>query len=849
MARRAGGGRTLIEWGRPAARSRREERRRTVKTITWGCALTALAAGLASPAVAQEQPSPAAAQEAQAPASAAETAPVQEASAPDANVAGSDVVVTARRREERLQDVPVAATVVDQQQIRQFDLTSVANIRLAAPEITLDRGFTGSATSISLRGVSSSAIDAGVEQSVLLDFDGMAISRGRILNDALFDVESLTVLKGPQAVFFGKNSPGGVVSVRSAAPGKTFNGYIRTGYEFTSNNKQVEAAVGGPIGEGAGARLAVFLSDSDGYIRNQNQGVPNLVFGGVTGTPILPPAQSKLGAEKKIAVRGTVTYDNGSGFDASVKVLASRYEGQGLQSFSEIMGCPPSRPKPGTVGGLIDPTGDCKLNDRSSQGWADPVILANWPEVRRNNGGRPYSRNDSFLPVLTLNYDTGNIALTSVTGYYGYDYVSQGNADATSYAYFWSYSNEENGSFYQELRATSSFEGALNFAAGGHYENNNRTLFVGGINGSQPRDPATGRYHTYDNEQNNKSEAWSVFGQLVLNITPQLELAGGARYTRQTNELNSYTTYRNPLATTVSPVGRVVAGEKTQDNVSPEATLTWRPTRDLTIYGAYKTGFLAGGYSNPGIVSSVATIDTLSFDEEKVDGGEIGIKGSLLNGRLNASLTGYRYIYKGLPLTSLVALSATAVTYVTQNAANTKVQGLEFETSYRGPAGLILRASASYNDAKFESFDRAQCWTGQTLAQGCLVDPVTRGTYQNLSGRPVYRAPKWIATAGAVKTFDLADGLEATINADVRYSSGYFTGVNLNPYSYQNKYLLLNAGARLGSAGGWSVAVIGRNLTNRRYGTLGIDKPGGIGEVFTVAGEPRAVVLQLETKF
>jgi len=816
-------------------------------TFCWSSAYGALAIALSTPAVAQERPDPASGQETQAPVSAVAEAPAQETGT-SAEVTGSDIVVTARRREERLQDVPVAASVVGVAQIRQYDLTSVANIRLAAPEITLDRGFTGSATSISLRGVSSSAIDAGVEQSVLLDFDGMAISRGRILNDALFDIESLTVLKGPQAVFFGKNSPGGVVSVRSAAPGDKLNAYVRAGYEFTNDAKQVEAAVGGPIGDGAGARLALFMSDSEGYIRNQNHGVPDLVFGANTGNAVMPPAQSRLGAEKKIALRGTVTYEAGDAFSASFKVLASHYEGQGLQSFSEVMGCPPSRTKPGTVGGLIDPTGDCKLDDRSSQGWAPAVIIANWPQVLRHNDGKPFSSNDSFMPVLTMNYKTGSIALTSVTGYYGYDYVSQGNADATSYAYFWSYSNEQNSSFYQELRATSSFEGALNFAVGGHYENNNRTLFVGGINGSQPRDPTTGRYNTYDNEQHNKSEAWSAFGQLTFNILPKLELAGGARYTRQTNRLDSFTTYLNPAVTTISPVGRHIVGKKTQDNVSPEATLTWRPTRDLTIYGAYKTGFLAGGYSNPGILSSVTTINTLSFDKETVDGGEFGIKGSLFDGRLNASLTGFRYVYKGLPLTSLIALSATSVTYVTQNAANTEVKGLEFEASYHGPAGITLRATAAYNDARFESFDRAQCWTGQTLAQGCLVDPVTKGTYQNLSGRPVYRAPKWIATAGAVKTFDLGGAYQATFNADVRYSSSYFTGVNLNPYSYQKGYLLLNAGAKLSSGDGWSLALIGRNLTNRRYGTLGIDKPGGVGEVFTVAGEPRAVVLQAEMK-
>lgn len=791
---------------------------------------------LALPALAQTAPPPAAAS--------------PQPAAQDANVL-DDIVVSARRREERLQDVPVAATVVGQAQVKQYNLTSVANIRIVAPEITLDRGFTGSATSISLRGVSSSAIDGGVEQSVLLDFDGMAISRGRILNDALFDVDSLTVLKGPQAVFFGKNSPGGVVSVRSINPGSSFEGYARVGYEFTADNLQFETAAGGPINDRLGLRLALISSQSEGYIHNNDQtGVVDVVRSAASGSTFVPPSPSRLGAERKLAVRGTVVYDNGEGFSANLKLLYSRYRGQGLQSFSEVMGCPAGRTQPQTVGGVLDPNGDCKLNDRSSQGWLSPEIIANWPQVNRHDNGKPYSRNNSFMPTLTLQHVSDTFTLTSVTGYYDYDYISQGNADATSYSYFWSYSNEKNKSFYQEVRATSSLEGPLNFAFGGHYENNHRDLFVGAASGPAPRDPATGKYHSNDNQQGNRSDAWSVFGQMVYNITPKLELAGGARYTKQNNELDSFNSYVNPvIAASQLPVGKHVVGEKSQDNVSPEVTLTWRPSRALTVYGAYKTGFLAGGYSNPGTLSAITTINTLSFDEETVKGGEVGIKSSLLDGRLTANVTGYRYEYEGLPLTSLIALNATTLTYVTQNAANTIAQGVEFETAYRGPDGWTLRATASYNDAHFDRFDRAQCYTGQTLAQGCLADPANGGRYQDLSGRSVYRAPEWIATAGFIKTFKVSDKFDATVNADLRYSSSYFTGLNLNPLSRQSGYVLLNAGVRLDSHDGWSASIIGRNLTNERYGTLGIDKPGGVGEVFTVAGEPRAVVLQLEKTF
>ena len=122
--------------------------------------------------------------------------------------------------------------------------------------------------------------------------------------------------------------------------------------------------------------------------------------------------------------------------------------------------------------------------------------------------------------------------------------------------------------------------------------------------------------------------------------------------------------------------------------------------------------------------------------------------------------------------------------------------------------------------------------------------------HQDLSGKPVYRAPKWVATAGIVQGFDLSSKYRLTLNADLRYSSSYYTGLNLNPVSFQKGFTLFNAGARIATADDhWALSLIGRNLTNRRYGTLGVDKPGGVGEVFTVAGEPRAVLLQVETKF
>ncbi|WP_395407444.1 TonB-dependent receptor [Pseudoduganella sp. UC29_106] len=787
-------------------------------------------------------------------------APVAAAAAPAAEETGQvvsaapsedsqKVVISARRRSERMIDVPVAATAVNAADIRQYDLTQVANIKLVAPQITFDRGFTGGGASISMRGVSSSSLDAGLEQSVLLDFDGMAISRGRVLNDAMFDIDEIDVLKGPQTLYFGKNSPGGVVSVKSASPTRKLSGYARLGYETTSDMPSVEAAVSGPISESTGFRVALLSSKSKGYIENQDKvGVPDLVRTAASGSTFVPAAPSRLGAEEKLATRISLSYENDDNFDASFKLLLSRYRGQGLQSFSEVMGCPAGVTKPRILG-ITDPNGDCTLNNKSSQGWLSSTIINAWPEVKTNGGGEPYSKNDTILPTLTMNYKLGDIKLTSVTGYYDYDYVSQGNADATSYSYYWSYSNEKNKSFYQELRAVSSYQGMLNFSAGGHYENNRRTLYVGGVNGPVPRDAATGRYENYDNQQHNRSHAFSVFGQVSVNFRKDLELSAGGRYTQETKKLSSSNVYVNPNTAGFLPQGVLIEGEKTEHNFSPEATLTWHPTADTMLYGAYKTGFLSGGYSNPGTLSPVTSIKSLSFSAEKVKGFELGGKATLLNHKLTGSVTAYRYEYTGLPLTSLIALDATRVTFVTQNAATTIARGVELEGTYRPVKGLMLRGSASYNDAYFSDFAKAQCYTGQTAALGCIADPVTKASTQDLSGKVVYRSPKWLLTAGAAYEWLATPDLRVNVNADARRSTAYYAGLNLNPTSYQPGYTTLNAGVRLTFNDKWSFAVIGRNLTNRIYATLAVDKPGGAGEAFAVAGEPRMVVIQVEGKF
>lgn len=757
------------------------------------------------------------------------------------------IVVTARKREERLQDVPVAATALSQTELRRYSVNTFADLKVLAPNISFDKGFSGAGASLTMRGVSASNLDAGLEQAILFDLDGMPISRGRVVNDAIFDLASVNVLKGPQSLFFGKNSPGGVISVQSAGPTDVWSGYVRPGYEFTARQASVEAALGGPITDTLGVRLAVYGSTSDGYFKNTTPGIENPY---PLGDRFIPAAPARLGAEDKLAGRLTLKYDPGNGFDAQLKVLASRYRSDGASSLLENMGCPNGRTTSISLG-FTDPYGDCKVDNRGPQGFIPQNVVQPWKQldVLGFPKNTPYAYNDTVLPILTMNYKLNALTLTSVTSLYNYKFGTIGSQGASSTSPYWSYSAERNTTFYQELRAVSSFDGPINFSAGGFYETSDRDFFVGGHNTYLDADPATNQRNASDFKYINKSSALSAFAQLNWKLLDNLEVAGGARYTHERKEIDLSSVYVHParVAATLA-VGRHLTGVRSEDNVSPEATITWHVNDSVMVYGAYKTGYLSGGFSNPGLISSSLTIASNTFDSEKAKGFEGGIKLSDSASGLSGSLVVFDYRYKGLQLTSF---DAVLVSFTTKNAANTMSRGVELEGRYRASDRFQLRGSVNYNQARFVSFPDAQCFAGQTAAQGCvLVSGSATVKTQNLSGRPVYRSPEWIATAGATFTQPIGATKKLVFDVDARSSSSYYAGLNLNPTSYQKGFVTLNAGAKLGDIDdAWSIAVLGRNITNRHYAPLAIDTPGGAGEAETIANEPRTIMIQLERRF
>jgi outer membrane receptor protein involved in Fe transport len=318
---------------------------------------------------------------------------------------------------------------------------------------------------------------------------------------------------------------------------------------------------------------------------------------------------------------------------------------------------------------------------------------------------------------------------------------------------------------------------------------------------------------------------------------PDLELAAGARYTKETKDTEQANTFVNPGAAFIlSPQGEIFANKINDSNVSPEATLSWHPTETSTLYGAYKTGYKSGGIAVPVVITPGNTPENLTFKPEKVKGGEVGYKNQ--SGRLRYDLTAYYYKFDGLQLSSF---DSQTLSYAIQNAAGATQKGLEGDINYALTNEFTVRGAFGWNNLKYGSFADAACYAYQTAAQGCV------NGVQDLSGKRLNHAPTFSGSAGFGYDRAVGAGLMVGLNADVRYTGSSFAEVTQNPASFQTSYYLINAGVRVYQAGsrGWDLSFIGRNLGNKRIIGFVEDKPGGgAGQIEAFGSRPRELTLQ-----
>ncbi len=778
------------------------------------------------------------------------TALAQDAAATEDDGGLSEIVVTARKRNESAQDVPVAVTAISAATIQARDITSIEKIAAATPNLNVGRASNGSGAQLTLRGIGSSSTSIGIEQSVATVVDGVYYGQGRIINEGFFDLAGVEVLKGPQALFFGKNATAGVISIKTADPTDSWEFKARAGYEFKAEQAQLEFVASGPLSDSAGIRVALRGSKMwGGYYTNVRGNVLNPVLGFTA-----PPAASHAPGEKELLGRITLQLKPSDRLTATLKVSGSKNEVNNSSWNYVAFNC-------GLPSGLSQLNGFACSNDDfvTHQGQMPVELAANFPFARKD--GQLYNRYKSFAITGNLNYELDDVTITSVSNYNWNNNRWACACDFQTPAVPMVFATENSSwkAFSSELRALTTYDGPVNLMVGGLYQKTKRD-FDQFISFGLTNDPTAGAYQFLDAVKSSftDGETLAGFAQVTWQIVPSLELAGGARYTHETKKSSFVQPHVSAAFAAAWAEGRVTAGNQTFDDWSPEASLTWKPTSDILVYGAYKTAYKSGGFSNGGIDSLLPGADPdvdLLFDREKARGFEAGIKTTLMDNQLRFNVGVFSYKYIDLQIDFF---NSALIAFQTLTAdARTKGFEVEFEYAPRSLDGLNLHGSFNHTDAKYTSFPLAPCYAGQTPLAGCNLAGNTR---QNLNGQPLSVAPKWTGNLGVTYETALSDGLKGGLNIDARYSSSYLAQGFGVPHSRQGSYMTLDAGLRVGSEDErWQLAVIGKNLTNRLYVMGGVDGPSTGSGTGTPAGVhadqlgfgnlPRTVMVQVSTRF
>lgn len=793
------------------------------------------------------------------------------------------VVVTARKREENVQNIPVAVTTLSGDKLDKYNMTSLENVAAQTPQLIVQRGGSGSGADISLRGIGSSFENIGIEQSVAVNVDGVYFGQGRVINDGFFDMKQIEILKGPQALYFGKNATAGVISLESNDPGDSFEAYARVTYEFEAKEPSIEAVVSGPVTDDLGLRLAVRGSKMfGGYFTNTAPGGSNYVTrDAVTGDIALHPTDTPerdSPREKNGIVRLTAKWTPTEELTINVKATGDIYRTNNNSYNVVPFYCPLGSPQ-------LNPAETCgkewtyQVNDIPAD------IAATSPLIDKKNG-RSFEEYQSYTLIGNVQYVTPKVTLTSVTGYQRLYNDWAGDQDFTGTPLVMAGEHFTWHAFSTEERILTTLDFPLNFSGGLYYQSTELNflqdvIFFGSDN-SGVTDPST-QYTSYRKDSATAGTTYAAFGQLIWDILPNLQATAGARYTHEIKSSFFRQPYVNPGINT-APAGpgspppytlavpypflfvqydpgnpaTQVSGHQSFDNLSPEAMLTWHPMDNMTVYGGWKRGFKSGGFSASAILSTLGSPSDFFFRPEKAQGVEGGIKSQWLDNQLQFNVDVFNYLYTDLQVDFF---NTPTFNYITLNAASARTKGIEFEAQYAPEEvkGLLVRGTLAYNDAHYSHFIAPCSPAGISFEEGCnyhrdtvtgniipagQLDPVTGsfcdGTlahpcdFMDVSGRPTALAPKWTASLEGDYNMPVGEGLILGLSGNLRFSGSYvangFPSSVAMQVDRQPAYAMLDATVRLGDEDNhWEVAVIGKNLNNAFVivGAQGLPLSGG----------------------
>ncbi len=693
-----------------------------------------------------------------------------------------EVIVTAQRRAESVQDVPIAVTAYSDEQLRTLQVTEGLDMTRLVPNLmgSNNTGL-GSANVYSLRALNNTESIATFDPPVGSYIDDVFISRQNANNFALFDIDRIEVLRGPQGTLFGRNTTGGAVNVILKKPAEEFGGYAELGFGRFSQVR-FRGSVDLPIQENLLVKLSAYAFDDDGFVENRTTGEDGINY------------------EKNIGVRAALRW-LGESLNWDVAVAYVDNEHANLLNAHD----PES-------GDRYTMTG---LRADQSPPWPHPVhgAKAGFPLGNWVNSLSIYSNIEADTAFGTLNVITGQRFLDHD---FSLDFLNfPGPIGGFSIA-----NRGKHDQFTQEVKLTGSTEnGALDYVAGIFYiKEQNETDFM----------DSYGVFNLLlaDRVLENDTDALAAYVQLDYHASEQLTLTGGVRWTDETKDVafTANPTWPNGFnSADIAALGYPL--EQNAKILTPRLALEYGVNDDLMFYASATRGFKSGGWNARG--TNAAAIEV--FGPERVWSYEAGMRSDWVDGRLRLNATAFRTDVTDFQLPSAVYDPDTGrPTFSTRNYASLENQGLEIELTAALIDGLTVFANLGTQDAKYAELNpsivRQLELCNADLAAGVpsATSPFCGAGVVNDKGQiadPV-RSPEYTLTVGGAYEIAIASGWELTPSAYVYIVGEHSIGSSGTPTSLSDGYAVVNAAVTLRNLDGdWSISAECQNCGDREQGT------------------------------
>ncbi len=718
------------------------------------------------------------------------------AEAAGANEGFADIVVTAQKREENLQEVPAAISVVTGEALDQRGVVNLTSLQQLVPSLNFKDSATTLDSSVFLRGVGTINFSIAAEPSVGFVVDGVTYARSGEAFGDLYDIERVEVLRGPQGTLFGKNASAGVISIVTRRPGNDLGGFVEA-FATTDEEYKLRGAIDLPISDTIKSRFTANYGRYDGMVRNLT-------------------LDRTVNGYERWGVRGMVVAD---ATDALTLTLIGDYRRQNSDCCAEVVGTAPAGALAGALIG-VDLRGD------------------ETREIRQNTLTR--TKETSWGLSLQADLDVGDIGtLTSITAYRKYRNFGIRDGDFIDTVYNIAGGNQlddfgpqPSKTFTQEVRLTSPGDQQFEYVLGAFYyrAKQQRTFqrddIVCSASTSQPVSPglvpclpgsSTLRFPSAVGTFGSDIENYAFFGNVTFNVNDWFRLIAGGRFTH-----DSVDAFNNRIpATNGGGPGLANAGANfnlstSNDDFSWRAGAQFDVTDDWMVYGTYSQGYKGPAF-NVFFNQNAGQLDPIAA--ETADAYEIGSKFQTADNSFTLNTAFFYAKYDNFQANSFVNLNGSVITQLT-NAGTVSTRGIEVEALLRPSRNFTLNAGIAFTEAHINRFN---------VPPGAPANASTR------KGEQLPLAPKYKGNIGALWTIDTGGFANFEIGSQLSLTSDQISGLEANPVTRRaikiDGYVLVDANVAVVDPNGvWRVNFIGRNLTDTSYATL--ITPGGPGGSF-----------------